>query len=325
MIAIRTAGVIVAAGLVVGCQAKREQPRAASADGPPVQAAESLRQSLVRANPDARVGIVAATVGRFAAVRDVPAGNVAENATVQILDPAGEVVGYGLVRAVKDNTIHVLYLEDARRGPAVGDLVMPAADAGVTAEEMPASETMQPAAESAEPSLLPPRRGAAEAPAEAAPAEAPPADAQPMPAGNEVPPRQPAPSLNEEAQPGDFQPTQPDNKATLPPVPVEGGAEAAQPAPAAEQPVPAAEQPAPAAEQPAPAAEQPAPEAAPEPAAEPAVEPAPKPAEPSPGDTNNSAGDAGPAPKEPAGEPEKDPAPVDDKKAPAPEAPGLNK
>ena len=323
MIAIRTAGVIVAAGLVVGCQAKREQPRAASADGPPVQAAESLRQSLVRANPDARVGIVAATVGRFAAVRDVPAGNVAENATVQILDPAGEVVGYGLVRAVKDNTIHVLYLEDARRGPAVGDLVMPAADAGVTAEEMPASETMQPAAESAEPSLLPPRRGAAEAPAEAAPAEAPPADAQPMPAGNEVPPRQPAPSLNEEAQPGDFQPTQPDNKATLPPV--EGGAEAAQPAPAAEQPVPAAEQPAPAAEQPAPAAEQPAPEPAAEPAAEPAVEPAPKPAEPSPGDTNNSAGDAGPAPKEPAGEPEKDPAPVDDKKAPAPEAPGLNK
>ena len=291
MIAIRTAGVVVAAGLVFGCQSKREQPQVAAPEPAPMQAAESLRQSLVRANPDARVGIVAATVGRFAAVREVPAGNVAEGATVQILDPGGEVVGYGLVRAVKDDTIHVLYQGDTRRGPAVGDLVMPTSDAGMPAEEMPASETMQPAAETTEPSLLPPRRGAAtEAPTDAAPAEA-----QPAPAANETAPQQPAPTVTEEAPPADFQPAQPaDDKPAMPPV--EGATDAAEPAP--------------------------------QPAGEPAAEPAPQPAgEPSPGDTNGTAGgEPAPTPQDAAGDAAKDAGPgAADGKAPEAETPGLNK
>src|SRR6059058_1097068 len=84
MIAIRTAGVVtagvvVAAGLLVGCQAKKAPPPVAKPQPQPIQASESLKQSLTRANPNARIGIVAATLGRFAAVRDVPAGNIGED------------------------------------------------------------------------------------------------------------------------------------------------------------------------------------------------------------------------------------------------------
>jgi len=213
MKAIRTAGVVVAAGLLVGCAQKRQQPQAAAPEAQPIQAAEQLRQSLTRANPNARIGIVAATVGRFAAVRDVPAGAVAEDATVQILDAGGEVVGYGLVRAVKNDTIHVLYQSDTRRGPQVGDLVMPASDAGVPVEEMPAGAPMRRGdQQAAEPSRLPPRRG--QAPAEAAPTDT----TAPAPAAQDTaqqpvaPPQEPAPA----------------GKATVPPA--DAGNNAAEPA-----------------------------------------------------------------------------------------------
>jgi hypothetical protein len=233
MKAIRTAGVVVAAGLLVGCAQKREQPRVVAPEPQPIQAAEQLRQSLTRANPNARVGIVAATVGRFAAVRDVPAGAVAEDATVQILDANGEVVGYGMVRAVKNDTIHVLYQPDTRRGPQIGDLVMPATDAGVPVQEMPAAAPMRPEPQqAAEPSRLPPRRAAspeqAPAPAETqAPTGRDTTAQQQQPAAQ---PQQPAPSLKEENPPADFQPATPGNagKAALPPV--EGGTDASQPA-----------------------------------------------------------------------------------------------
>jgi len=230
MNAIRTAGVVVAAGLLVGCAQKKQPPQAAAPAQQPIQASEQLRQSLVRANPNARVGIVAATVGRFAAVRDVPAGAVAEDATVQILDASGEVIGYGMVRAVKNDTIHVLYQPDTRRGPQVGDLVMPATDAGAPVDVMPAGAPMQPEPrQAAEPSRLPPRR--TEAPAETpADAQAPAARDAAAPQPPAAHPQQPAPSLKEETQPGDFKPAQPaTDKAALPPV--EGGT-APQPAPA---------------------------------------------------------------------------------------------
>jgi len=226
MKAIRTAGVVVAAGLLVGCAQKRQQPQAAAPEAQPIQAAEQLRQSLTRANPNARVGIVAATLGRLAAVRDVPAGAVAEDAPVQILDANGDVVGYGLVRAVKNDTIHVLYQPDTRRGPQVGDLVMPAADAGTPAEAMPAAAPVEAQPQqAAEPSRLPPRRSA--------PAARTPADQAPAPAATQTPAptdaaaqQQPAPSLKEGNPPADFKPAPAANdKAALPP---EGGDKANQ-------------------------------------------------------------------------------------------------
>jgi hypothetical protein len=307
MISMRKAGVVVAAGLLVGCAGNKKQPpRAAAPEPQPMQAAEQLRSSLVRANPNARVGIVAATVGRFAAVRDVPAGAVAEDATVQILDAGGEVIGYGLVRAVKNDTIHVLYQGDTRRGPQVGDLVMPASDAGVPVEEMPAGAPMQRGdQQAAEPSRLPPRRGQA-------PAEAMPADAT-------------APAAQDAAQQPAAQP------AAAP-------KEEAQPAPGATEPAkePAAEP-----------AKEPAAEPAKEPAAEPAKEPAkptePSPgdtngtaAEPAAKDKSaEKAADKAPAPeaaKDGAAAGDAAPAPADDKaadkgadKAAEGEKPGLNK
>jgi hypothetical protein len=197
------AGLCLAAGLLVGCANKKPQPAARAPEAQTIQASETLRQSIQRANPNARVGIVAATYENFAAVNDVPAGTVPENASVQILDASGDVIGYGLVRAVKDNAIHVLYQSDARRGPLVGDLIMPASDAAApVAEEMPAAAPISPAAQPAaaeerQPSdnatRLPPRRSAApsEPPADAAV----PTDATARPAQ----PQEPAPATNEPA------------------------------------------------------------------------------------------------------------------------------
>lgn len=281
MIAIRKAGLCVAAGvaagLLVGCQGKRQEPAARAPEPPSMQAAESLRRDIVRANPDARVGIVAATFENFAAVSDVPAGTVPENASVQILDPNGEVVGYGLVRAVKDNAIHVLYQSDARRGPQVGDLVMPASDAGLpVAEEMPAAAPIapgadQPAAEEqpAEPSRLPPRRSAETNLDQPEPAQPPVDPAPERPAQPEQTPpaaTDPAPEATDTAQSGADAPAATDAAPDAP------AAEPAAPGAAPEQPAP--EQPAaekPAAEQPAaeqPAAEQPADDAGKSPEAE---------------------------------------------------------
>ena len=229
MNAIRKAGLFLAAGLLVGCQNKKQEPVARKPEPPTIQASESLRQSLVRANPGARVGIVAATYESFAAVNDVPAGTVPENASVQILDASGDVIGYGLVRAVKDNAIHVLYQSDTRRGPQVGDLIMPASDAGLpAAEEMPAAAPIAPAGEPAveeqatEPTRLPPRRGAApvEAPADATP----PADATARPA----PPEEAAPVVTEPA-PAVTEPAPPADAAK--PETAEPEAPAAEPAP----------------------------------------------------------------------------------------------
>ena len=305
MNAIRTAGVCLAAGLLAGCAQKKEQPKVVAQEPAPMQAAESLRQNLQRANPDARVGIVAATVGNFAAVRDVPAGNVAENTTVQVLDPRGDVIGYGVVRAVKDNSIHVLYQPDARRGPQIGDLIMPASDAGVPVEEMPAGAGIQAEEQqAAEPTRLPPRRNAApvEAPAEAA-AEAPvaaPTDAQPEAQPEAQPDAQPVPPVTQEAQP-DFQPTQPNTgKAGLPPV---DGADAAAPAPDA-------------AAEPTTDNAAPAPDAAPAPADN-AGAPAPDAAKEGSGEAAKEAEAA----RDAAGEP----APEAEGKAPEAETPDQNK
>lgn len=244
MNAIRTATVCLAAGLLVGCQGKSKEPVAQAPQTPPIQAAESLRQSLVRANPGARVGMVAATYGNFAAVSDVPAGAVAEDATVQILDHNGEVVGYGLVRAVKDNSIHVLYQSDARRGPQVGDLIMPASDAGVpVAEEMPAAAPIAPADEqAAEPTRLPPRRGNVSAEAEA-PAAAPTAAPADMPADAPADAAAP-PAVTEEPQPAQPADEKHADDAAAQPAP-ETAEPAAEPAPETAQPDPAAAEPAP--------------------------------------------------------------------------------
>jgi hypothetical protein len=283
MIAIRTAGVCLAAGLIVGCQHKQPQARVVKPEAPSMQASETLRQSLVRANPNARVGIVSATYDRYASVADVPAGTVPEDSSVQILDGRGDVIGYGIVRAVKNNAIHVLYQSDARRGPQVGDLIMPASDAGAPAPEvMPAGASQQPAdaspadAQPAAPTThLPPRRSAtpAETPA-AAPAAAPEAaptavqppandTAAPAAAPATAQPQEPAPATKVEPQPDAKPADAPDAKPAVEPAPK---ADASAPA---EAPKDAAAEPAPKADAGAPAADAPKDAAAEQKAAEP--------------------------------------------------------
>jgi hypothetical protein len=186
MIAIRTAGICLAAGLLVGCQT-REQPRAVEPGPAPIQAAESLRATLMRANPDAQVGIVAAALpdAQLVAVREAPVDQFKVGSTVQFVDVDRNPVGMGTVVLIKNDTLHVRYDTEGSRAPRIGDLALRVADGATNAgansaafdaaatDGAPAAAPME-----AEPTHLPPRRSApASAQPEAQPAAQP--EAQP--------------------------------------------------------------------------------------------------------------------------------------------------
>jgi hypothetical protein len=132
-IAARTAGLFLAAGLVVGCQQRQPARPAAPAGPPPIQAAMQMRRALMQADPSARIGVVAAAVpsAQLVAVNDVPAGDFREGQAVQFLDGRGNPVAVGYVRAVKGDVLHVMYdTSEGGRAPSVGDLAM-RVDSGV--------------------------------------------------------------------------------------------------------------------------------------------------------------------------------------------------
>jgi hypothetical protein len=253
MIAIRTAGICLAAGLLVGCQT-REQPRPVEAGPAPIQAAESLRAALMRANPDAQVGIVAAALpdAQLVAVREVPADQFQVGSTVQFVDVDRNPVGMGTVVMIKNDTLHVRYDMEGSRAPQIGDLALRVAqgapDTGANAaafdaaaaEGTPAAESTPAAAPmEAEPTRLPPRRGAAPATSPEAPAR-PAAQPEAQPAQPEVQPEAaPADAAPAEAAPAEAAPAEaaPAEAAATPvDAPVDAPAEKAADAPQAEKP-----------------------------------------------------------------------------------------
>jgi len=126
-IAARTAGLFLAAGLVVGCQQRQPAPAKAPQSPPSMQAAMEMRRTLMQADPSARIGVVAAAVpsAQLVAVNDVPAGDFREGQAVQFLDGRGNPVAVGYVRAIKGDVLHILYdNSEGGRAPSIGDLAM---------------------------------------------------------------------------------------------------------------------------------------------------------------------------------------------------------
>src|SRR3989442_2031457 len=91
---IRTAGAaaVLAAGLLLqqGCQTRR-QPATREPAQPSLSASQRLREELLRADPNARVGIVSSALhdAQLVAVRDVPVEGFAEGDTISFLDGNG--------------------------------------------------------------------------------------------------------------------------------------------------------------------------------------------------------------------------------------------
>ena len=126
---IRTAGAaaVLAAGLLLqkGCQTRR-QPATREPAQPSLSASQRLREELLRADPNARVGIVSSALhdAQLVAVRDVPVEGFAEGDTIAFLDGNGRPLTQGTVERVMNGAVHVRYATGGARAPNVGDLAV---------------------------------------------------------------------------------------------------------------------------------------------------------------------------------------------------------
>src|SRR5215218_8819212 len=146
MASIRTAGAVLAAGLLLlpGCAKRQPAPQAAA--GSSIGAAEHMRDTLLRADPNARIGIVYAVEApaQLVGVRNTNVAGFQPGDFVQFLDATGNVVGDGTVVRQKNDAVHIQYNTGGSRVPAVGDLAVrtggpaggaPAADAAASAPD----------------------------------------------------------------------------------------------------------------------------------------------------------------------------------------------
>src|SRR5678815_4348027 len=109
---IRTAGAaaVLAAGLLLqqGCASRKPAARPAQ---PSMSASQQLRTELMRADPNARIGIVTSTLpdAQLVAVRDVPADDFAQGDTVNFVDGNGQPLATGTVERVVNGAVHISY------------------------------------------------------------------------------------------------------------------------------------------------------------------------------------------------------------------------
>lgn len=131
---IRKAGAaaVLAAGLMSaqGCQG-RKQTAPQARPQPSMEAAQQMRETLLRADPSARIGIVAAALPdvQLVSVREVPAEEFGQGDGVEFLDANGEPLGTGTVERVVEDAVHVRYAAGGARVPTVGDLAIRAVSA----------------------------------------------------------------------------------------------------------------------------------------------------------------------------------------------------
>lgn len=315
------AGLLAGAGLVVGCQTKEPEP----APPDPVavqQAALSMRQTLMEADPNAKIGMVVTVLPDqpWLSAGNLPVEDFQNGDWVTVFTPEGQVLAVGEVRNIQGQGLHVRYnaSQGAPRGPMKGDLVLkgneagsrprlqlpPMTDPGMATDgqgvNVPPEAALEPAGETggavtAQPGVtvqeMPTETTpTTEAPATEAPATETPATEAPAtetPAAIEAPATEtPAPETPAPETPAPETPAPAETPAAETPSAIEAPA-AEQPAPEAPIETPAPETPAPETPAPeAPAPEAPAPEApTPEAGASdaaPAVEGTPAPEAPQP-------------------------------------------
>ncbi|MDB5299332.1 MAG: hypothetical protein JWO87_995 [Phycisphaerales bacterium] len=202
MFTARWAGVVVATGMLAGCQ-----PQKPASPPPPPQAAvsnyspEDARAFLQHEDPRTLVGRVAEVMPErnLAAVRDIPANDVAVSDTLSIVASRSDLqqVALATVINVKDGIVVVRY-GDGTRVPRRGDLAvrMATGPKPLNPSERGAGGASAPV-ETPAPPLPPSANQPKEIPAPPVPPAATetPKDAPAPPAATEVPKDAPAPPL----------------------------------------------------------------------------------------------------------------------------------
>jgi hypothetical protein len=126
MASIRTAGAVLAAGLFLlpGCAKRQPAPQAGPSSS--IAGAERMRDTLKRADPSARIGIVYAVEApaQLVGVRNTNVADFQPGDFVQFLDTTGNVVGDGTVVRQKNDAVHIQYNTGGTRAPVVGDLAV---------------------------------------------------------------------------------------------------------------------------------------------------------------------------------------------------------
>jgi hypothetical protein len=107
-----------------GC-ANKSKSQGAKLPPPSAQDAAAVRERFLRANPQARVGIVAAVAPKthLAAVGDVPLQDFAIGDVVTFIDAEEHPFNTGTVVNASSQYLHVQYETD-RRAPRVGELAV---------------------------------------------------------------------------------------------------------------------------------------------------------------------------------------------------------
>lgn len=116
---------LLAAGLLFGCQSKKQQPQPQAASPAVIR---SIEQNYRKVNPGARVGQVVEILpdANLAAIADVAVGDFAENDVVVFMDASRNVIAYGRVLNTVANHLAVKYTVDqpGQRAPRKGDLML---------------------------------------------------------------------------------------------------------------------------------------------------------------------------------------------------------
>ena len=124
----RWAGMLLTAALLAGCAAKRPPARDPEAAAASEETVRMIRQSFQQADPDARVGVVLATLpeSRLAAVGDVDVKEFHEGDAITFIDTMQRPLVNGRVLEITNSQLNVKYENPGRgeRAPREGDLAV---------------------------------------------------------------------------------------------------------------------------------------------------------------------------------------------------------
>lgn len=180
-----SAGLMVMAALVTGCQNKPGNPSPPLQPVPTEQIADNAREQLQRVNPHAQVGTVLTVYNGLAAVVDVDVNQFSVGSPITFLDGNMNDITMGQVLKISPDDIVVKFEppQPGQRSPHKGDLAVFLSNGPIIRPAHPPAEPATEAA-TAEPSApaapsVPAPATAPETPAPATPAATEPAKAAP--------------------------------------------------------------------------------------------------------------------------------------------------
>jgi hypothetical protein len=225
MFSLRSLGVVVISGLLLGCQQTKSTPSASVGTSTGGQTLQGVRASFQAANPNSRVGVVNAVLPNrhLVSIADLPLNEIQEGDVLSILNEQGRDLVEGEVLKKTDRWVQVRYMDlpAGQRDPRPGDLAawIPGGARVVTSES---------------------QRGNAINPAAPARTDtAAPTGTEPQPTGTEPQPAAPPPATEPAAQPTEPPAANPAAAETMPAQPADATA-----TPAANPTEPPATQPA---------------------------------------------------------------------------------